>query len=145
MNSWTSNFDRLWPRQHSVWDEINQLLEEDQLKRAGGSDFPKVNLYQNADTIILTAEVPGVDPDFFEIMVNDLQISLSGEICARTRSEHELFHRCERITGKFHRELRLPHRVDTAQASAICRDGILKVSLPKLTEATPQRISISPI
>jgi len=51
--------------------------------------------------------------------------------------------RTERYIGKFRRSITLPTRVDANKVSAIYRDGILTVTLPKAEEAKPKQIPVS--
>ena len=63
MSRWTTNINRPWPDQESFWDEVSQLFNNDQGRWSNGTAFPKVNIYKNSDGAVVTAEVPGVDPD----------------------------------------------------------------------------------
>jgi len=61
----------------------------------------------------------------------------------RETSNGERAERTERYTGKFRRSITLPTRVDANKVSAIYRDGILTVTLPKAEEAKPKQIPVS--
>ena len=50
---------------------------------------------------------------------------------ADTDAEPKVFHRRERLAGRFERRLGLPMEVDTDRVSAEYADGMLRVTLPK--------------
>lgn len=143
MNTLTPRSNFPWFSQDSIWNELNRLFDSDDLRWSKGTSFPKVNVYKDGEGVVVTAEIPGVDPDKVEITVNDSQVAISGEIPSHSRSEHESYHRCERSTGKFHRELKLPYRADANQVSGQCSNGVLKITLPRVAEDKPKKITIN--
>jgi HSP20 family protein len=48
----------------------------------------------------------------------------------------------ERQSGRFHRRFSLPESADAAGIAAKCTNGILEVSIPKLPEVQPRRITV---
>jgi len=77
-----------------------------------------------------------------EISLHDGTLTISGER-KRETSGAEKSERTERYVGKFRRSITLPTHVDANKVSAIYRDGILTVTLPKAEEAKPKQISVS--
>ena len=142
MNSWITNANGPWFNQNSFWDEVNRLLENDQLRWSKGSTFPKINVYKDGEGLIITAELPGVEPENMNVTVKDTTVSIAGEIPGRSRDEHETYHRCERSTGKFQRDLQLPYHVDSQKVSAQCSNGILQISLPRIEEDRPTKVTV---
>jgi HSP20 family protein len=54
----------------------------------------------------------------------------------------EAFHRSERATGKFVRQIQLPMEVDEQHVQAGYTDGLLMITLPKAEKAKPKQISV---
>jgi len=109
----------------------------------GRGVFPPVNLYETADTYILTAELPGVSPDDIEVTLEGSTITLRGERKIDHRSlESSSLHRRERQTGGFRRAFELPAAVDADKVEAAHRNGVLMVRIPKAPEHQPRRISV---
>ena len=87
-------------------------------------------------------ELPGMRREDFEISLHDGTLTISGER-KRETSNGERAERTERYIGKFRRSITLPTRVDANKVSAVYRDGILTVTLPKAEEAKPKQIPVS--
>ena len=54
----------------------------------------------------------------------------------------EAFHRSERATGKFVRQIHLPVDVDEQHVQATYKDGLLMITLPKADKAKPKQIAV---
>ncbi len=87
-------------------------------------------------------EVPGVEPDSFELVIEDNRLTLSGE---RTRpgSGKGAYHQTEILMGPFHRTFILPANVDPEGIEARYRQGILTIILPKMETPLQQKTSIN--
>lgn len=107
--------------------------------RAGGAQFPPVNLWAGDDGVAVSAEIPGVDPDAIDISVREDLLTLSGE---RTPPDDVTWRRRERVYGKFSRVIRLPFRVDQDKVEARFRGGLLEVFLQRPEADKPRRIAI---
>jgi HSP20 family protein len=137
------------------WGSFDQLRREmDALfNRFGGAPaqrsrgwrgvFPAVNLYETADVYILTAELPGVEPDDIHVSLEGSTVTLHGErnIDYATQEETSL-HRRERQAGSFRRAFELPATIDADKVEAVHRNGILMLRLPKTPEHQPRQISV---
>jgi HSP20 family protein len=109
----------------------------------GGSWAPAVDIYQQDGSIVLKAEVPGMDPKDVDIRVENNVLTLRGERKLDNDVKKENYHRIERTYGSFTRSFTLPNVVDTEKIKAEYRDGVLRVTLPTKEEAKPKQISIS--
>lgn len=133
------------------WREFDALthrlgLFEDRFptpSRAGGW-LPAVNVEENADELVLTAELPGLTHDHVEVEVENNILTLRGEK-EEERSEGDpgsKVHLWERSYGSFQRSFTLPRTVRADQISANFEHGILIVRMPKAPEAKSRRITI---
>lgn len=105
---------------------------------------PPVNVEETPDSILVTAELPGVSPDDVEIQVEENVLTISGEKHEERREEdaERHMHIAERITGSFSRSFTLPRKVDVEGIDADFGDGVLKVSVPKAPETRARRIEV---
>jgi len=102
-----------------------------------------VDIYENADGLVLKAELPGVNPDEVEIRVEDNTLYLKGERKFEKEVKEQNYHRVERSYGTFTRTFSLPNSVDADKVSANYKDGVLTLTMPKKEEAKPKTIKIN--
>jgi HSP20 family protein len=103
---------------------------------------PKVDIYEEEDQIVVTAELPGVDKKDIEVDVRDGVLTLKGERSADNEVKEKNYYRKERSFGKFERSFKLQRDVDPGKITADYKDGILKVSIPRPDEVKPKQITV---
>ena len=103
---------------------------------------PPVDIYETADSIVLKAELPGVDPKDVEVKVEDNSLFLKGERKFEKEVNNENYHRVERSYGSFARSFSLPNSIEAEKVKAEYKDGLLTLTLPKREEAKPKTIKI---
>jgi HSP20 family protein len=109
---------------------------------SGASVYPLVNVFTDANGMVVRAEVPGIPADRLSVQVESGQLTISGERPAPTVEGGGSVHRRERQFGRFSRTLQLPPDVDPEQVTAECRNGVLTVRLGKHAAAKPRQISV---
>jgi len=103
---------------------------------------PAMDLVETGDSLVLRADLPGMDRDDIEVEVKDGVLTVSGERKAEHETEREGYHRVERSFGRFSRSLGLPRGVDPGAVTASFERGVLEVRLPKPEERKATRIEI---
>jgi HSP20 family protein len=135
----------------SLQERMNRLFDESYRGRQsggedewalGGSWAPAVDIYEQDGSIVLKAEVPGLEPKDVDIRIENSTLTLRGERKLDHEVKRESYHRVERAYGSFTRSFTLPNAVDTEKIKADYKDGVLRVVLPKKEEAKPRQISI---
>jgi HSP20 family protein len=96
-----------------------------------GDWAPKLDVKETKDAMVVTAEMPGVDPKEIEITLMGDLLTLKGEREKETEEKEERYHRVERTYGTFLRSVRLPLAVDGSKVTATFKNGVLVVTLPK--------------
>jgi HSP20 family protein len=132
------------------WEPFRELTRvfEDPFFRAwsGGEEAcrwcPTVDVSENEKEILVSADLPGVDPQGVEITVKENILTLTGERKAEKEEKDESYHRVERAYGSFTRSFVLPSTVDETKVSADYKDGVLRVHLPKREEVQPRKIVV---
>ena len=127
------------------WDPLQDLLAlHERLNRLAGDRAPgwapPVDLYETADHYVISVELPGLTRNDFEISVQDGKMIVSGTRPQRT-GVNEQFHRVERGRGPFLRSFALPQPIEDTGISADLRNGVLSVTVPKVT-ARPRRVEV---
>jgi HSP20 family protein len=104
---------------------------------------PAVDIFETENSIVLKAELPGVDPKDVEVRVEDNTLYLKGERKFEKETKEENYHRIERSYGSFARSFALPNSMDAEKVAAEYQDGLLTLTLPKREEAKPKTIKIN--
>ncbi len=132
-------------------DEFGDLRHmRDELDRSFGSrrrgttsEFPPLNVWSGEHDVIVIAELPGVDPKDIDIKVEGPVLTLKGSRRQPEVTANAAAHRRERGYGTFARSVTLTYNVDAEKVQAECRDGVLKIFLPRPENEKPKRIHIS--
>jgi HSP20 family protein len=130
-----SEFDRL------MRDAFSPVAAEGEVSTRTWA--PPVDIYENGDSLVLKAELPGMDPDAVEIRVEDNTLYLKGERKFEQEVKEQNYHRVERSYGTFTRSFSLPNSVDADKVVANYKDGVLTLTMPKKEEAKPKTIKIN--
>ena len=125
---------------------VNSLfrdLNDGQDTVAASGFVPAVDVYEDAQKIVLKLEVPGVEEKDLDIRVENHTLTVKGERKFEAEEKEENFHRIERRYGSFFRSFTLPSTVDTENVQAKYTAGVLKLELAKKPEAQPKQIKIN--
>ncbi len=132
-----------------LWDEMSRLNREmSRISRGShrGSRagvFPPLNVYDDGESFVVRAEVPGIDADKLEVHATADALTLKGERKCEENDEKASFHRRERENGVFSRSLNLAQPIDPDKIRASYKLGVLEVVLPKAEEAKPRKVRVS--
>ena len=127
------------------WEPFNLLKEFNDSffdKNVDSGWSPRVNITENENGYVITAELPGVSKEDIDIDLKDNTLTLKGEKKAEKREEKENYIRVESRYGKFQRRFYLSDDVDISKADANFKDGVLKIDLKKKEEAKPKQIKV---
>ena len=138
-----TRFPSIWREMDQIQKEMNRLLLSSLSNRAHNPlGFPPINIWTSEEGQIITAEMPGFNPDDIDINVSADTLTLSGERKFDSDNEKIRFHRQERSYGKFSRKIQLPFMIDTEEVQAGFKDGILEIELARAEADKPKKISI---
>lgn len=129
-------------RLNSIFNEFARPAFEESEEAAKASFVPAVDVYEDAQNLVLKLEVPGVKPEDIDIQLENNSLVIKGERRFEAEEKAENFHRIERRFGSFARSFTLPQTVDAENVSASYDAGVLKISLAKKAEAKPRQVKI---
>jgi HSP20 family protein len=113
---------------------------------AGASDTwnwqPVVDVYDKDESIVIKADLPGVDKKDIHVDLNGRVLTLSGERTEEKEANEDTCYRKERAYGKFVRTFNLATDVLPDKINATYKDGVLHVTIPKLEAPKPRQITI---
>jgi HSP20 family protein len=110
--------------------------------RARRPFVPAVDIHEETDRFVVTADLPGVDAAAIEVTVDKGVLRLQGERKATELADGERVQCSERAAGRFERVFRLPETAANDGLEAIYANGVLTVSIPKAKSAMPYRIEV---
>ena len=93
--------------------------------------------------IVVKASLPGLQVDDIDVTIEDGVLTITAETSTESEDNNENYLVRERRSGKFRRALRLPKTADADKADPKFEHGVLTITLPKLEEAKPKRLSIT--
>lgn len=104
---------------------------------------PLLNVSSDKDGILVTAELPGVDPQVLEITLDKARLTLRGKVNdGAPEGEGVVCHRKERPAGEFVRTIALPFEVEEAKVLAKYDKGVLAITLPRAEKTKPKTIPV---
>jgi HSP20 family protein len=129
-------------RMNHIFDDLFYPINRDEGELSMGRWNPVVDVYDNDDSVVIKAELPGIEKEDIEIDVKDRVLTLKGERSSENEVKDDNYYRRERCFGKFERAFTLPADVDPDKIKADYKDGVLKIDIPKPEEKKPRQITI---
>jgi HSP20 family protein len=127
-------------------DEMDDLLrgffEPWEMPLWGRGRWPAIDIAEKDDKFLVKAEVPGCKADDIDISVHGNMLTISGEKKQEEESREKGCYHVERSYGSFRRDLNLPSDIDPDKVEAVCKDGILTLTLPKTERAKPIKVKV---
>lgn len=131
-------------------DQINRVFDESMRQDAGRRESaparawaPAVDVLEDADSIVIKADLPGLKQDDIHIDLTGDTLTLKGERRFEEEQKRENYLRIERTYGSFQRSFQLGVPVDSDKVKAAYQDGTLTITLPKAEAIKPRRVEIS--
>ena len=129
-------------RFNRMFDEIFSPTVRNDVTMSARGWNPVVDIYENEENIVITAELPGVDKKDMTVDVKGRVLTFKGERSTDNEVKEDNYYRQERCYGKFERCFTLPVGIDPEKIQADYKDGILKIDIPKSEESKPKQVSI---
>ncbi len=106
---------------------------------AGKLSFaPAVNVEETEDELRLSAELPGLEQEDFEITTDGDLLTIKGEKNFESTSDDKGRKRTERSRGSFERSFRVAWEIDPESVKAVYKNGVLDLVITKPEEEQPQ-------
>jgi len=102
---------------------------------------PSVDIFETDRELTLLADLPGVSTDNLTIDLRENTLTLIGEVKPAGGADEEGL-LIEYETGKYQRQFSLSNVIDQSQIDAKLKDGVLRLTLPKVEEAKPRQIAV---
>jgi HSP20 family molecular chaperone IbpA len=103
--------------------------------------IPAVDIYENAQGITVTADMPGVSKERLIIQADRNNLLIEGEAAIEVPTEMEAVYADVPAT-RYRRSFVLSGELDTDRIDATLKDGVLSLRIPKRAEFQPRKIEI---
>ena len=125
------------------FEEMDKMMRDLAPLSANQMGFtPAIDMYEDKNNVIVETQLAGIDPEKVDIaIVNDV-LTIKGESEKKSEVEDKNYYRREIRRGAFYRSVPLPAKVDGEKAKAVNEDGLLRITVPKVTEEKPKTIKI---
>jgi HSP20 family protein len=120
--------------------EMNRLFTG--LSTSTARDFPPINIWLGDNSVVVTAELPGVTREDVTLNLQEDVLTLEGKREPKLQQENVNWQRRERAYGAFSRAVQLPFRVDADKVQARFNNGVLEIELERLEADRPKKIEI---
>jgi HSP20 family protein len=124
-------------------DELSRSYAEKGKGQSRANVYPALNIYEEADRLLITAELPGVLAEDLDLSIEGETLTIQGKRDRRPAEAGVSYHRREIESGSFSRALALPVKVDADSVGARLVNGVLTITLMKASAVTPRQIKVS--
>jgi HSP20 family molecular chaperone IbpA len=101
---------------------------------------PPVDIYETPESLVVIADMPGIDPTHLEVRVDQHILTLRGQ--TQKQMPGDLRYR-EYTLASFFRQFELGEQIDQDSIRADLKQGVLTLTLPKAAKAQPRAIPVN--
>ncbi|HVZ57931.1 MAG TPA: Hsp20/alpha crystallin family protein [Chitinophagaceae bacterium] len=139
-SSWPTLFDSSW------MDKFFNAPLDDFFTLGKVMNVPAVNVSENDKEFVLTVAVPGLDKKDIKVEAYDDLLTISAEKEKEEKEEKNgRYNRREYNYSSWSRSFTLPENSDSTKIDAHCKDGELKISIPKKQVSISQKAKAIPV
>ncbi len=104
---------------------------------------PAVSVEETHDELRLSAELPGLEKDDFEVTTDGDLLTIKGEKKIEITSDENDRRRTERSSGRFEHSFRVTWEIDPDSVKAVYKNGVLELVLPKPEQEPARTIPVT--
>jgi HSP20 family molecular chaperone IbpA len=122
--------------------EKQELSHPAEQTRPGRFFTPDVDIFETDRTLTLLADMPGVTPERLTLDLRDDTLTITGEVIPAKKPDEKLL-LFEYDTGTYYRQFSLSEIIDKNKIDAQLKEGVLRLTLPKIEKAAPRKIAVN--
>jgi HSP20 family molecular chaperone IbpA len=115
-------FDRRWPF-------------SPRLRTSTEMREPAIDMFERKDSVVVKAEMPGIEPERVEVTVADGALRISGQQVEEKEIKEENYYHAERRYGRIFRSVALPEGCTADGVTATSKDGVVEIVIPRKVSA----------
>lgn len=101
-----------------------------------------IDVYQTPDSIVIDSAIAGITADELDIAITPESVTIKGERKRKEKVKKDDYLYQECFWGKFTRSIILPQEIDPDKSQAALKDGVLKITLPKVSKTKSKRVRV---
>lgn len=101
-----------------------------------------VDIYQTENDIVIQSTIAGVDQNDIDISVTKDIVTLKGKRSSPEKIKPSDYYYQELFWGPFSRSIILPEDIDSDNAKASMKNGLLTIRLPKLSKSRIKKVRV---
>ena len=130
------------PSQNLALRQKQEVATKEERTVPGRYYTPVTDIYETESGLTIVMEMPGVTKESVNVDLRDDVLRIEGQIdFSKYKGMEPLY--TEYNVGHYVRTFGLPSKIDRENIAAQLEDGVLTLTLPKVLEAQPRRISSS--
>lgn len=129
-----TTFDRWMPRRRQQEGEAPVV--------PFGPGMPVIDMEEDENEIRVTAELPGLEKNDFQVELQGNRLIIRGEKRQAREQKNKNTYYSELAYGSFARSIALPTEVEPERVTALYKNGVLKITLPKSEQARAKSIDV---
>lgn len=111
--------------------------------RPGRTYVPRADIYEKEDGILVLADLPGVDENSLDIVLEKGVLTIDGQATQPWPEGYNLVH-YEYDVGNYHRAFKLSNEVDQEKIEATIKNGVLSLYMPFAAGPRTRKIQVQP-
>ncbi|MFC6826698.1 archaeal heat shock protein Hsp14 [Halopelagius fulvigenes] len=125
------DFETLFERMSKQFDDMSRQFERSNV--AGMASDVNVDIADEGEEFVVVADLPGYEKEEIDLTVTERVLTIEATHEDSAEHDSEEYIRRERRHESVRRDARLPDDVVADEASASYNNGVLTVTLPKVT------------
>jgi len=103
---------------------------------------PLVDIVESDDALVLISDMPGVEQTGVDVIIEKNLLIIRGKVEEQAPDGFKLTYE-EYGVGDYERTFTLPNEIDRDAVEAMIKDGVLKLTLPKVKQAATRKVAIT--
>ncbi len=101
-----------------------------------------IDVFQTGEEMVIKSTIAGVSDKDLDITIANDMVTIKGERKQEDEVDNQDYYYQELYWGSFSRSVILPQEVDTENAKASLKDGVLTIKLPKMERSRTKKLKI---
>lgn len=138
-----SPFSLFRSEMNRLFDNFFQGFDIEPFEKRYGTFHPNIDITETDKEIKVSAELPGMDNKDIDVSLTKESLTIKGEKKEEKEEKKKDYYRMERSYGSFSRTIPMPVEIDTNNAKAQFKKGVLTITLPKTAKAIKEKKKIT--